>query len=100
MPFSSIIRPSESFRLHVRLRIRQNFVTLKNYGVNSETESCGQCWGAGAEGRGAEIKLPPGPGAEITNCVFGSFLFIRDLKNFYRTKVTVADEVFCKLLPF
>jgi hypothetical protein len=33
--------------------------------------------------RGAEIKFPPGAGAEITNCGFGSssgsyFLFIKD----------------------
>ncbi len=29
---------------------------------------------AGAESRGAEIKLPPGDGAEITNCGSGSYL--------------------------
>jgi hypothetical protein len=28
---------------------------------------CNQCWGAGAESRGAEIKLPVGAVAEITN---------------------------------
>jgi hypothetical protein len=38
----------------------------------------------GAKSRGAEIKLPPGAGAEITDCGsgssfgFGSFLFIKD----------------------
>jgi hypothetical protein len=37
-------------------------------------------------GAGAENKLPPGAGAEITNCgsSSGSFLFITDLKKFYR----------------
>jgi hypothetical protein len=30
--------------------------------------------------RGAEFKLPPGAGAEITNCGSGSFLFTTDLK--------------------
>jgi hypothetical protein len=47
-----------------------------------------QCCGAGAESRGAEIKLPPEAEAEITNCgsgsSSGSFLFITDLKKFYR----------------
>jgi hypothetical protein len=43
-----------------------------------------QC--CGAESRGAEIKLPPGAGAEITNCGSGSSsgsflnLFIKDLQ--------------------
>jgi hypothetical protein len=31
-------------------------------------------------GAGAKIKLPPGAGAEITNCGSGSFLIITDLK--------------------
>jgi hypothetical protein len=35
-----------------------------------------QC--CGTESRGAEIKLPPGAGAEITNCGSGSFLFTTD----------------------
>jgi hypothetical protein len=39
---------------------------------------------AGAESRGADIQLPPGAGAEITNCDVGSFLFINDFKKFYR----------------
>ncbi len=43
-----------------------------------------QCCGTGAESRGAEIKLPPEAGAEITNCGFGAFLFTTDLKKFYR----------------
>jgi hypothetical protein len=38
---------------------------------------------AGAESRGAEIKLPPGAGAEITHLGSGSFLFTTDLKKFY-----------------
>ncbi len=37
-----------------------------------------QCCEVGAVIRGAEIKLPPG--AEITNCGSGSFLFTTDLK--------------------
>jgi hypothetical protein len=32
------------------------------------------------------IKLPPGAGAEITNCGSGSFLFTTDLKNFIEKK--------------
>ncbi len=54
--------------------------------------------------RGAEIKSPPAAGAwagaEFTNCGFvsdsssGSFLFIKDLKIFYRQKIMVAKEVF------
>ncbi len=43
-----------------------------------------QCYGG--ESRGAEIKLPPGAGAEFTNCGSGSFLFIKDLQKFYRKK--------------
>jgi hypothetical protein len=47
--------------------------------------SCTQCCGAGAESRGAVIKLPPGAGAEIMNYGsgngFGSFLFIEELNN-------------------
>ncbi len=55
--------------------------------------TCSQC--CGAESQGAEIKLPPGGGAgvEITNCgsgsssgSFESFLFIQDVKKFYRKK--------------
>ncbi len=44
------------------------------------------CCGAGAASRGAETKLPPRAGAEITNCTSGSssFQFIKDLKKFYR----------------
>jgi hypothetical protein len=33
--------------------------------------------------REAEIKLPPGAGAEITNCGSSSFLFFKDLKKLY-----------------
>jgi hypothetical protein len=33
-----------------------------------------------------EIILPPGAGAEIMNCGSGFFLFIKDLKIFYRKK--------------
>jgi hypothetical protein len=38
------------------------------------------------------------PGAEITNCGCGSFLFTTDFKKFHR-KIMVAEEFFCKLLP-
>ncbi len=50
--------------------------------------------------RGAEIKLSPGAGAgvEITYCGSGSnsgsFLFIKNLKKFYRKKIMVAKEFF------
>jgi hypothetical protein len=46
--------------------------------------------------RGAEIKLPPGAGAgaEITNCVSGSFLFIKDLKKFY---IKVSYKIYSEL---
>ncbi len=40
-----------------------------------------------AESRGAEIKLPPGAGAEITNFGSGSSLFIKDSKKFYLKKL-------------
>ena len=57
-----------------------------------------------AEGRGAEIKLPPGAGGEIMNCGSGSnsgsFLFIKDLKQFYRKKIMVAKEVFVNYHDF
>jgi hypothetical protein len=62
----------------------------------TEKQCCGakkQCWGT-------KIKLPPGAGAEITNCgsVFSSssspFLFTTDLKKFYRKKIMVTEEVF------
>jgi hypothetical protein len=56
--------------------------------------------GAGAESRGAEIKLPPGAGAEITNCGSGSgfssgsgsFLVIKDSKKFYRKKSWLQEK--------
>jgi hypothetical protein len=41
---------------------------------------------AKAKSRGAEIKLPPGAGAETMNCGSSFFLFIKDLKKFYRKK--------------
>ncbi len=43
--------------------------------ISANILSLAQCCGAGAESRGAEIKLPPGAGAEIMNRGFGSFLF-------------------------
>ncbi len=43
----------------------------------------GNLQSCGAESRGAEIKLPPEAGAEITNCGPGS---IKDLEKFYRKK--------------
>jgi hypothetical protein len=36
--------------------------------------------------RGAEIKLPPGTGVEITNCGSGSFLFTTDVRIFFIEK--------------
>ncbi len=39
-----------------------------------------------SQSRGAEIKLPLGAGAVITNCGSGSFLFLNDFKKFYRKK--------------
>jgi hypothetical protein len=38
--------------------------------------------------RGAEITLPPGGGAQVTNCGSGSgsFLFIKDFEKLYRKK--------------
>ncbi len=58
------------------------------YSISTAGVKLRQCCGAGAESRGAEIKLPPGAGAEITNwgpgSGFGSFLFTTDLKKFYR----------------
>jgi hypothetical protein len=38
-------------------------------------------------------KLPPGAGAEITNCGSGSFLFITDLKKFYRKKSWLLNKI-------
>jgi hypothetical protein len=35
-------------------------------------------------------KLPPGAGAELTNCGSGSLLFIKDLKKFLEKKIMVA----------
>jgi hypothetical protein len=57
--------------------------------------------------RGAEIKLPTGAGAEITNCNSGSgsssgsssFLFTSDLEKFY-LKNHGCWRSFCKLLQF
>jgi hypothetical protein len=53
--------------------------------------------------RGAEIKFPPGAGAETKNFAApasgsGSLLFIKDLKKFFRKKIMVAEEVFCKIV--
>jgi hypothetical protein len=42
---------------------------------------------------GAEIKLPRGAGADITNCGSGSFIFIKDLKKFYRKKSWLLKKV-------
>jgi hypothetical protein len=63
------------------------------------TQCCGA--GAGADSRGAEIKLPPGAGAEITNFGSGSFLFTgtTDFKKFYR-KIMVPEEVFLNYYHF
>ncbi len=55
-----------------------------------------QC--CGAESREAEIKLPPG--AEIKICGSGSFLFITDLKECYREKIRVPEEVFANYYNF
>ncbi len=47
---------------------------------------------------GAEIKLPPGAGAKLTNCSSGSgsssgsFLFIKGLKKFYRKKLWLIKK--------
>jgi hypothetical protein len=48
--------------------------------------------GAGALSRGAEIEMPPGAGAEITNCGSGSFLFITDLKKFIEKKSWLTNK--------
>ncbi len=53
----------------------------------------------GAESRGAKIKLPPGAGAEITNCGSGSFLFTTDFKKLY-CKEMVAEEAFVNCYNF
>jgi hypothetical protein len=47
--------------------------------------TCNQCCGAGAESRGAEIKLPPGAGvgAKVTNYGSGSFLLTTGLEEIY-----------------
>jgi hypothetical protein len=50
--------------------------------------------------RGDEIKLPPGAGAEITNCGSGSFLFTPDLKKFYFKKIMVIEETFVNCYNF
>jgi hypothetical protein len=55
------------------------------------------CCGAVAERQRAEIKLPPGAGAEITKygSGSGSFLFTTDLKKeLYREKIKINEEVF------
>jgi hypothetical protein len=55
--------------------------------VCTRTRELTQC--CGAESRGAESYCLLGAGAEITNCGFGpssTFLFIKDLKRFYRKK--------------
>jgi hypothetical protein len=43
--------------------------------------------------------LPPGAGAEFTNCGSGSFLFTTDLKKLYR-KIMVTEEVFVNCYNF
>ncbi len=72
-----------------------------NYLVQvNKTDHIQQCCGAGAESRGAKIKLPHGAGAEITNCGSGSLIFTTDLKKFYRKKSWLLScwRSFCKLL--
>ncbi len=61
-----------------------------------------QCCGAGARGesRGAENKLPPGAGAEVTTCGSGSFLFIRLEKKFIEKNYGWFLRCFCKLFQF
>ncbi len=63
------------------------------------TQCCGA--GAGADSRGAEINLPPGAGAEITNFESGSFLFTgtTGFKKFYRN-IMVPEEVFVNYYNF
>jgi hypothetical protein len=41
-----------------------------------------------------EMKLPPGAGAEISNCGSGSFLLTTDLKKFFLKKILIAEEDF------
>jgi hypothetical protein len=43
-----------------------------------------QCCGAGADSQGAEIRLPPGAGAEIMHCGATFFLFTTDMKKYCR----------------
>jgi hypothetical protein len=62
--------------------VPKNKIKLIPVNPGSISKSCG----TGAESRGAEIKLPPGAGAEITNSGSGSILFLIDLKKFYRKK--------------
>jgi hypothetical protein len=52
-----------------------------DFSYSSDIYCTYQC--CGAESRGAEIKLPPGAGAEITNRGSGSFLFSTDMKKLY-----------------
>ncbi len=59
-----------------------------------------QCCGAGAESRGAEIKLPPEARAEITNCGSGSILFTTDLKKFFMEHNHGCGRSFWKLHNF
>jgi hypothetical protein len=52
--------------------------------------------------QGAEIKFSPRHGAKITNCGSGSgsFLFIKDVKKFYRKKIMTAKDVFVNCYNF
>jgi hypothetical protein len=56
-------------------------------------------WQAGAESRGVETKLPPGTGAEITNCGSASFLFTTDLTKFYRKISWLLTKFYFNFIP-
>ena len=70
---------------YFRIRILLFFLMWIRLSLNGDPDS-------GAESRGAEIKLPPGAGAEITNC--GSSSGSDRLEEILFKKIMVAEEVF------
>ncbi len=80
------------------------FVYIFYAGIFEALGSSAQCWEAGAENRGAKIKLPGGAGAKIMNCSSGSsscsFLFTTDLKKFYWKKSLLLKENFVNWCNF
>jgi hypothetical protein len=84
----------EKQRLETQMAASEKVTENRQVHYQTNIEFRKQCFGAGAgaESRGAEIKLTTGTRAKITNCGSGSFLFTADLKKFDRKKLWLLKK--------